>query len=115
MATTNDITGDKLITKSTNDNYRDNYDRIFGKKSSDARELNNHPEYHIPVHGGLGKTLCGIMSYTLDSCTGKPLCKECERIKKEAKDVQKQASTGDCEEVTMSELRDSKRNGCSGA
>lgn len=34
MATTNEITGDKLITKSTNDNYRDNYDRIFGKKSS---------------------------------------------------------------------------------
>lgn len=34
MATTNDITGDKLITKTTNDNYRDNYDRIFGKKKN---------------------------------------------------------------------------------
>lgn len=33
MATTNPITGDKLITKSTNDNYRDNYDRIFGKRN----------------------------------------------------------------------------------
>ena len=32
MATTNDITGDKLITKTNNDAYRDNYDRIFGKK-----------------------------------------------------------------------------------
>lgn len=63
MATTNDITGDKLITKTNNDAYRDNYDRIFGKK----------------------------------------------------KDVQKQEASGDGEEVTMSELRDSKRNGCSGA
>lgn len=117
MASTNDVTGDKLITKSTNDNYRDNYDRIFGKKKDpyDARELNSHPEYHVPVRGGLGKTLCGIMSYTLDACTGKPLCKECERIKKEAKNVQKQEASGDSEEVAMSELRDSKRNGCSGA
>lgn len=34
MATTNDITGDKLITKSNNDNYRNNYDLIFGKKKN---------------------------------------------------------------------------------
>ena len=61
MATTNDITGDKLITKSTNDNYRDNYDRIFGKK----------------------------------------------------KNVPQQETVGAGEEVAMSELRDSKRNGCS--
>lgn len=64
MATTNEITGDKLITKTTNDNYRDNYDRIFGKKN--------------------GK-------------------------------LPQQEASGDCEEVAMSELRDSKRNGCSGA
>ena len=38
MATTNDITGDKLITKSTNDNYRDNSDRIFGKKNVQKQE-----------------------------------------------------------------------------
>ena len=63
MATTNDITGDKLITKTNNDAYRDNYDRIFGKK----------------------------------------------------KNVPQQETSGDSEEVTMSELRDSKRNGCSGA
>ena len=62
MATRNDITGDKLITKSTNDNYRDNYDRIFGKRN--------------------GK-------------------------------LQKQETVGAGEEVAMSELRDSKRNGCS--
>lgn len=32
MATKNDITGDSLVTKSTTDNYRDGWDRIFGKK-----------------------------------------------------------------------------------
>ena len=30
MATKNDITGDALVSKPTTDNYRDNYDRIFG-------------------------------------------------------------------------------------
>lgn len=64
MATTNDITGDKLITKSNNDNYRDNYDRIFGKKN--------------------GK-------------------------------LPQQEAAGDCEEVSVSELRDSRRNSCSGS
>ena len=63
MATTNDITGDKLISRANSDSFRDNFDRIFRKK----------------------------------------------------KDVQEQAPAGDCEEVAMSELRDSKRNGCSGA
>jgi hypothetical protein len=29
---TNDITGDKLQSKVPSDAYRDNYDRIFGKK-----------------------------------------------------------------------------------
>lgn len=32
MASHNDITGDALVSKQSNDNYRDNYDRIFGKK-----------------------------------------------------------------------------------
>lgn len=32
MAATNDITGDALISKQSNDNYRNNYDQIFGKK-----------------------------------------------------------------------------------
>ena len=32
MASHNDITGDALVSKRNNDNYRDNYDRIFGKK-----------------------------------------------------------------------------------
>lgn len=33
MASTNDVTGDKLITKASNDSYRDNYDLIFRKKN----------------------------------------------------------------------------------
>lgn len=33
MATHNDITGDALITKVANENYRNNYDLIFGKKN----------------------------------------------------------------------------------
>lgn len=32
MATKNEITGDALISKASNQNYADNYDRIFGKK-----------------------------------------------------------------------------------
>lgn len=28
----NDITGDALISRASSDAYRDNYDRIFGKK-----------------------------------------------------------------------------------
>ena len=32
MAARNDITGDSLITKASSDAYRDNWDRIFGKK-----------------------------------------------------------------------------------
>ena len=58
MASHNEITGDALVSKKTNDNYRDNYDRIFGKK----------------------------------------------------KNVPQQETAGDSEEVTMSELRESKRN-----
>jgi len=32
MASHNDITGDALVSRQANENYRDNYDRIFGKK-----------------------------------------------------------------------------------
>ena len=34
MAGHNEITGDALVSKRNNDNYRDNYDRIFGKKKN---------------------------------------------------------------------------------
>lgn len=34
----NDITGDKIATKSVTEAYRDNYDRIFRKKPEPAAE-----------------------------------------------------------------------------
>lgn len=35
MTNTNNITGDKLISKVPTQEYLDNYDRIFGKKKED--------------------------------------------------------------------------------
>ena len=35
MATTNDVTGDSLITKASTDNYRSNYDAIFKKNKQE--------------------------------------------------------------------------------
>jgi len=35
----NDITGDTLISKPSNDNYRNEHDRIFGKKREPERAL----------------------------------------------------------------------------
>jgi hypothetical protein len=31
----NDITGDEIRSKQTNDNYRNNFDRIFGNKQTE--------------------------------------------------------------------------------
>jgi hypothetical protein len=38
----NDITGDSILTKSSTEKYRDNWDRIFGKKNSE--DLTNDKE-----------------------------------------------------------------------
>ena len=38
MATKNDITGDSLVSRGPTDSYRDNYDRIFGKKNKVVEE-----------------------------------------------------------------------------
>lgn len=35
VASRNDITGDSLISRVSNKQYADNYDRIFGKKKKD--------------------------------------------------------------------------------
>lgn len=37
MAATNDVTGDRLVSKANNKDYRDNYDKIFGKKDADKK------------------------------------------------------------------------------
>ena len=34
IAATNDITGDRLVSKGVNDKFLDNFDRIFGKKET---------------------------------------------------------------------------------
>ena len=41
MATTNNITGDLLVSKSS-EAYRDNYDKIFRKKSQDCTHSHPH-------------------------------------------------------------------------
>jgi hypothetical protein len=38
----NDVTGDSIITKSSTEKYRDNYDRIFGNKKD--KKLVNEEE-----------------------------------------------------------------------
>lgn len=38
MATKNDITGDLIQTRTISQNYRDNYDRIFGNKNGRNEE-----------------------------------------------------------------------------
>lgn len=38
MTTRNDITGDAIKSRSNNDAYRDNWDRIFGKKKKENDE-----------------------------------------------------------------------------
>lgn len=50
MSATNDVTGDNLVSKASNANYRDNYDATFGKKpevivdTEDDIELSELPE-----------------------------------------------------------------------
>ena len=34
ISATNDITGDRLISKANSDKFKDNFDRIFGKKEA---------------------------------------------------------------------------------
>lgn len=57
MTSTNDITGDKLIIKSSTESYRDGWDRIFGKnKQIDPVHCPNCPDqgWYGIVTGGCG-------------------------------------------------------------
>lgn len=38
MASQNDVTGDPLISKTSNNNYRSNYDKIFSKNKASSSE-----------------------------------------------------------------------------
>ena len=40
MAAINDITGDAIQTRQSNENYRNNYDLIFGKKKAPTKGNN---------------------------------------------------------------------------
>lgn len=44
MAARNDITGDTIVTKKTDDSYRDGWDRIFGKKSKTEKAEEQNEE-----------------------------------------------------------------------
>ena len=44
MAAHNDITGDALVSRQANENYRSNYDRIFGKKKENKDVGDNQLE-----------------------------------------------------------------------
>ena len=41
MTATNDITGDSIHSKPSNDLYRDNWERIFGKKDESQESTSN--------------------------------------------------------------------------
>jgi len=80
MATTNNITGDSLITKAPTDAYRNNYDAIFNKHKQELKEvvhidiLAQPPEQpHVPetkklVHDACFE--CGTLPHKLD-CSSK--------------------------------------------
>jgi hypothetical protein len=48
MVAKNNITGDDLRTKPSTDAYRDNYDRIFGKKKKTDPDPEPEDTYPLP-------------------------------------------------------------------
>lgn len=60
MAAHNDITGDALVSRQANENYRSNYDRIFGKKKEnkdvggDQLAATNGTSVSVSVVSGTG-------------------------------------------------------------
>lgn len=61
MATHNDITGDALVSRQANENYRSNYDRIFGKKKEKQNVGTSADGHAVSVSsvsgtGGTGQT-----------------------------------------------------------
>lgn len=51
MATHNDITGDALVSRQANDNYRNNYDKIFGKKKEKANAGARTNDAAVQING----------------------------------------------------------------
>jgi len=42
MASRNDVTGDEIKSKTSNKQYADNWDRIFGKKDKEQKPVNKN-------------------------------------------------------------------------
>jgi|GEM_PF-5352202 len=52
MTSTNDITGDRIISKTNSDKYRNNYDKIFRKKKElDIEENKKEKECSLKKDG----------------------------------------------------------------
>lgn len=53
MAARNDITGDAIVTKKTDDSYRDGWERIFGKKKTteETKEVENEQQVRDTEEG----------------------------------------------------------------
>lgn len=49
MAATNDITGDAIVTSPVNQAYRDNYDKVFGNKINDTKEIEDVYAYLMSI------------------------------------------------------------------
>ena len=59
MATHNDITGDALVSRQANENYRNNYDRIFGKKKENKDVGTNADGHAVSVSSVSGAGSAG--------------------------------------------------------
>jgi len=63
MSNKNDITGDTIISKTSNQAYDDGYDRIFGKPKCLECGGTGYVDYPI-LWGG------GVVDYTCPECNG---------------------------------------------
>lgn len=43
MATRNSITGDRMVSKTTSEEYRNNWNKIFGKKEEEDKDEEDNP------------------------------------------------------------------------
>ena len=53
---TNEITGDKIQTRTISDAYRENFDKIFRANKPESAEIVGYVFYCIPIPLGAGKT-----------------------------------------------------------
>jgi len=56
MTSRNDITGDELKSKTNNDLYRDGWDRIFGKKKEEKKEVRTLADFIAQIEESDGRS-----------------------------------------------------------